>query len=465
MNTKRKIYSIPVALLITLLLAFSLASCSGKDSGTQSPSGNESQNSAPQTSETEAQYIFPPVTGLTSDDTLGSEHEEITQELISMVNHNDSLKSMLIKSIEKAKEINPDKKTNPAQTLEEYYDYVDWAAKALPWSILPGVEDNFPALYDQIDQSLNYFYFINDQPLEELKDKGLYNNSIQYMEPYRTWLINFTAQWGQYLNTTDSWSEEYYQTALANEDFNLHNDTYESADNWKTFNQFFARYLKSPDVRPVTAPDDGSVVVSPADSQPQGVWKIDENSNIVHEEGVNIKSGIFTSADALLGDSDYLGAFAGGTLTHTFLDVNDYHRYHFPVSGTIKEVKIIPGDDAIGGAVTWDKDRKKYILSAKTPDWQMIETRGSVIIETEEYGLVAVLPVAMSQVSSVNFEDAVKVGAKVEKGDMLGCFLFGGSDIIMLFQKDANFEMTVPTGEDGKLQHIDMGTQYGIMKK
>ncbi len=64
-------------------------------------------------------------------------HAPITQQLITMVEHNSELKKMLIESIEIAQKINPDKLTNPAQTLEEYYIFMDWAAKALPWSILP----------------------------------------------------------------------------------------------------------------------------------------------------------------------------------------------------------------------------------------------------------------------------------------------------------------------------------------
>ena len=408
-------------------------------------------------------YIKPPVTGQTTDDTLNNSHEEITQELISIVNHNKALKVMLEESIAKAKEINPDKTTNPAQTLEEYYDYIDWASKAMPWSILPEADKLYAGMYDRIDQSLCYFYFINDQPLKELENKGLYNNSIQYVEPYRSWLINFTAQYGEYLNLTDSWCDEYYQEAKSDERFHLNGDVYESPDNWKTFNQFFARYLSSPDKRPIAFPDNDSVIVSPADSQPQGVWKIDENSNVVGSEGVAIKSGVVTSVSVLLADSKYKDAFAGGTLTHTFLDVNDYHRYHFPVSGTVKEVQVIPGDDAAGGITKWDPQKQKYVLEAKEPGWQMIETRGCVIIDTKEYGLVAVMPIGMSQVSSVNFEDTVKEGAEVKKGDMLGCFLFGGSDIVMLFQENVSFELTAPQ-KDGGYEHINMGEEYGVFR-
>ena len=245
---------------------------------------------------------------------------------------------------------------------------------------------------------------------------------------------------------------------------NLGDETYESPDSWKTFNQFFARYLSSPDQRPIAAQADGSVVVSPADAQPQGVWAIDGDSNLVHSEGVNIKSGVFTSIDALLGDSKYRGAFANGTLTHTFLDVHDYHRYHFPVGGTVKEVRVIPGDDAAGGLTVWDAEKQKYLLLSGVHGWQMIETRGCVIVETEEYGLVAILPVGMSQISSVNFEDTVQVGAQVKKGDMMGCFLFGGSDIVMLFQAGVTFTLTAPQTREGAYRHINMGEEYGVLK-
>ena len=394
------------------------------------------------------------------DKSAQTQHALTTQQLITMVEHNSALKSMLIESIEKAKRTNPDKVTNPAQTLEEYYSFVDWAAKALPWSILP--DPPYAKLYDQIDQSLDYFYFINDQPLPELKNKGYYNNSLQYHEPYRTWMILFTKDWGMYLSKEGSWNDEYYKKALEDERFGLDKGWYEDPSKWKTFNDFFARYLKSPDQRPIASPSDPSIVSSPADSQPQGVWKIDKNSNLVHRKGVAIKSRVFKSIAELIGEgSAYGNAFANGTLTHTFLDVNDYHRYHFPISGTIKEVRIIESDDAVGGILSWNAKTKKYALDANTPGWQMIETRGCVIIETKEYGLVALLPIGMSQVSSVNFEDTVKVGAPVDKGSMLGYFLFGGSDFVMLFQNKVNFKLTVQQESNKTYKHVLMGEEYG----
>jgi phosphatidylserine decarboxylase len=385
-----------------------------------------------------------------------------TLELISIVENNPNIKSMLIKSIDQAKVVNPDKNTNPAQILAEYYDFVTWAETCMPWSILP--KTPYTSLYDKIDQSLDYFYFINDQPLAELEGQGLYNNSLQYVAPYRDWLVSFNKAWGLYLDTPESWKDEYYQLALTDNKFGLSAGWYEDPSKWKTFNQFFARYLKSPDKRPINSPDDSKIVVSPADAIPQGMWQIDANSNIVLEGGVPIKSGTLTSIVKLIGeDSQYKNEFANGIMTHTFLDVQDYHRFHFPVSGVVKEIRNIAEQDAVGGIITWDATIPRYMIDPTTvPGWQSIETRGCIIINTEDYGLVAILPIGMSQICSVKFEDNIHAGTRVKKGDMLGCFLFGGSDIVMIFQPRAGFVLEPANGGSGEsYQHILMGEKYG----
>ena len=103
----------------------------------------------------------------------------------------------------------------------------------------------------------------------------------------------------------------------------------------------------------------------------------------------------------------------------------------------------------------------RYRLIDDIPGWQMIETRDCVIIDKEEYGLVAVLPIGMSQICSCNWEDTVKVGAEVKKGDPMGYFLFGGSDIVMVFQADVTAEVLCPPDESGTgYQHILMGEPY-----
>ncbi len=382
------------------------------------------------------------------------DHKQITLDLMDLVEKNPEIGSMLEASIAAAKEINPDPETNPVQSLSDYYDFIDRASELIPHEVLENPSD---ITSDQILQSICYFYFLVDQPLAELEEKGLYKNAIQYYEPFSSWLLNFADVWGDFLDTEESWNNETYQEFYDDPSFGLQNGWYESPSNWKTFNQFFARCLASPDARPIASPDDPAVVVSPADSVPQGTWPIDENSTIQVEDGLEVKLVRYYSIEDLLGEeSRYKDAFANGVLTHSFLNVNDYHRYHFAVGGTVKETKIISQNVAL--EVAWNSTEGRYDPIDST-GWQFTQTRGYAIVDTGEYGLVALIPMGMAQVSSVNFEDDVEVGATHEKGDMLGNFLFGGSDFVMLFQEGAGFEMTAIEGV-----HILMGEEYGVMR-
>lgn len=387
-----------------------------------------------------------------------------TMELIQMVENNSELKNLLTQAIEKGKAINPDTTTNPVQSLDDYYEFIDFSQKVMPWNVIlcPGQ----PTIFGRMYQALCYCYFINCMPLEALEDHNFFTSSVQYVEPYRTWLVKYCQSWGEYLSSSESWNKEYEELMMIQEELGMTKGWYEDPSNWHSFNDFFARYLKSADQRPVAEPNDASVVVSPCDSEPQGVWAIDQDSYIVTDDKIAVKSRVFNSVKNLISpESPYCDAFAGGTFFHAFLNVNDYHRYHFPVDGVIRELRVIPGDDALGGSITWEPELEQYVVDCSVPGWQSVETRGLAIIETEEYGLVAAMPIGMSQVASVNFEEHLQVGDTVKKGDMLGYFLFGGSDFVLVFQEKAGFQLTSPTNTNNGWQHILMGEQLGVFGK
>jgi hypothetical protein len=105
-------------------------------------------------------------------------------------------------------------------------------------------------------------------------------------------------------------------------------------------------------------------------------------------------------------------------------------------------------------------------FSDHSTGWQFTLTRGVVIVDTGKYGLVALVPMGMAQVSSVNFEAIVRPGIIHKKGDMLGNFLFGGSDFVILFQDKAGFEITASksTSSADTYKHVLMGEAYGVIK-
>ncbi len=390
-----------------------------------------------------------------------SHHKQITLDLISLLKKHPNVKAMLELSIAEAKKANPDAKTNPVQDLNGYYSYIDSASELIPSEVLDHPKH---LLREQIMQSLCYYYFLIDQPLAELEGKGLYRNSIQYYEPFSSWTRDFANAWGIFLDTEKSWSDKTYQEFYKDPRFSLQKGWYEPESNWKTFNDFFSRYLKSPEMRPVAASDDPAIVVAPADSVPQGTWAIDKDSKIKVEGGLKVKLASYYSVKDLLGeDSPHKDAFANGILTHTFLDVNDYHRYHFAVGGEVKEVKNIVKNVSL--EVVWDAKEGKYAPIDST-GWQFTQTRGVVVVDTGKYGLVALIPMGMAQVSSVNFESIVKPGIIHKKGDMLGNFLFGGSDFVILFQDKAGFELTAQKSETSNdtYKHLLMGEAYGVMR-
>ena len=256
-------------------------------------------------------------------------------------------------------------------------------------------------------REFNLFYIIDHAPEDRLNRD----------ESFIAWMKKYMEARGQFMDTPASAARISSYTDLPN----FHMEDYiADPSGWMTFNQFFARELK-PGKRPVAEPCNNKVIVSPADSVFEGAWEIDANSK------VTVK-GVTWRIAKLLEGSPYQDAFKNGIYTHSFLNANNYHRYHVAVAGQIKEVRKIQGRvymdmirRADGSLQAIDGDRYQYN-----------QERGLIVIDSPEVGLVAVLPVGMGPISSVNLTP--EVGARLQKGEECGYFMFGGSDIVMLFQ-------------------------------
>lgn len=389
-------------------------------------------------------------------------HTEAVEELIKICETNSEVKQLLEHAIRQAKSINPDLRYNPAQTLTDFYYFIDWNIRALPWDVMTGLRADGPSLYTRTDQGVGYFWFVVDQPLDELKDRGFFYPTVEFVEPFASWLTTYANSWGEWLSSPDSWNATYFGMVANDDDWGLTKGWYGRANIWHSFNDFFARELVSPEMRPI---DPEAEVVSPVDSWPKATWEIGDDNQLRYPDDVNIKTAKFSDMADLIGhDSQYKNAFAGGTLTHTFLDVNDYHHYHAPVAGRLVELRTIPGVAAGGGYTLWDNEAKRYYY-VNDMGFQMVETRACAIIETEEYGLVAMLPVGMSQICSVNWIDGLDVGDWLEKGDEMGYFMFGGSDVVMIFQRDVEVKLVTTPDGDGGYEHILMGEPYARLSK
>ncbi|CAO2648712.1 Nn.00g096610.m01.CDS01 [Neocucurbitaria sp. VM-36] len=355
------------------------------------------------------------------------------------------------------------------------------------------------------------FYYILDQKPLSLEPFAvpISPESVNKTLPLDDWISKFAVKVGEYMDQPGSISDaaiaSFQQSPLYNWD-----EAYVPPEGFPTFNKLFARHLKT-GMRPISSPDDDSVVVYPADSTFKGAWPINDANNPEHEpntitvdsrenQTVNLKH-IDWHIEDLLKDSMYASHFVGGQFMHAFLNTFDYHRQHAPVSGTVVEVSKVQGLAYL--EVNADKSGKlrlrrrvrprlrKRRTTFSVPDldfseldapddtgYQFLQTRGLVIIDNPLLGKVAVLPIGMAQVSSVKLVWTPDAGesypiypnVRIKKGDEISNFEFGGSDIVLVFEKKACLKILGATGlsDDGKetdKQKYLMGMPLGVSCK
>jgi phosphatidylserine decarboxylase len=187
----------------------------------------------------------------------------------------------------------------------------------------------------------------------------------------------------------------------------------DSPEAYKTFNEFFYRKLKS-SARPIVP--DADAAVFPADGRHLGFQNIDE------AEGFFVKGAKFT-LDKLCGDCDLAKRYAGGAIVLSRLCPVDYHRYHFPVSGTPTEPTIING--ALYSV--------NPLALRKNINFLTENKRAYTQIDSPEFGQVLMFEVGATCVGS--FEYTFTPGVPMRKGSEKGYFKFGGSETITLFQR------------------------------
>ncbi len=216
-------------------------------------------------------------------------------------------------------------------------------------------------------------------------------------------------------------------------------------DGYANFNEFFIRDLKNP--RPISRENDDSVVVCPADAV---VNMIDDNLSIV-DTPLEVKTQKMNVVK-LLNDSILAKNFEGGTAVSCILMPNVYHHYHAPVSGTVVE-----SDEDVAGDYFGIDDFPKLINGGNVGygyDYSVFEhfKRGYLIIKTENFGYVAMIPVGLNTIASVIFKDKFKhvtstTPQKITKGEKVGYFQYGGSLNILLFQKGRFPSVRIPQGQ------------------
>ncbi|KAK1758967.1 phosphatidylserine decarboxylase proenzyme 3-like protein 1 [Echria macrotheca] len=394
----------------------------------------------------------------------------IIQALIDMVSM-DGLNQAVAAAITAAPDFMAQSDSHePAITNGE--DFVKLATSLLQWVPTENKDDPTKVNATKVLDTICLLYFVLDQkPLLGLQNRVGPDAVGQPLTPFSQWIVDYAAQIGNYMNSPSSLTQESFQTFVNSAKYRTAECIDPTGASFHCFNDFFSRRLAQP--RTISNPNSNYTVVYPADSAFDDAWTIDAQGNTTptddpHE--ISSKGFTYTIAQ-LLDNSQFASSFNNGVWAHSFLDTFNYHRMHSPVSGTVVEARVIQaaayldvtvnpttgklkGRRKIGNSNITDRPRggNPTLRDPKvTPqaddysDYQFLQTRGLVVIDTStsgqgDIGYVAVLPMGMAQVSSVNLE--VSQGQVIKKGDPIAFFLFGGSDIVTVFGPQANVSPT-----------------------
>lgn len=182
--------------------------------------------------------------------------------------------------------------------------------------------------------------------------------------------------------------------------------------NYTSFNGFFTRKIKkelrpfSEDPHDLAAPCDGKLTAYP----------IAANSDF------RIKNSIYDLGD-LLADDALAREFTGGICLIFRLTPDNYHRYCYIDDGEILTCKRIKG---VLHTVRPISQRRYNVYGQNAREY--------ALMQTENFGKVIQLEVGALFVGRIANH---ATGGSFCRGDEKGMFEFGGSTVVMLFQKNA----------------------------
>lgn len=224
--------------------------------------------------------------------------------------------------------------------------------------------------------------------------------------------------------------------------YKIDTDEFEqSPESFRTFNEFFCRSLKRVK-RPIDM--DLNVAIFPVDGRHLG---FQDNSGI---EGIFVK-GQLLNFDELFNNNSLVERYHDGSMVISRLCPIDYHRFHFPTSGTPGYPQQING--FLSSVNPMALSRNINILTEN----KRVLTR----LDSDDFGQVLVLEVGATCVGSII--NTYNPNDPIMKGDEKGYFSFGGSAVITLFEKNQIEldEDLLKHSSEGRELYAHMGDRLG----
>lgn len=210
------------------------------------------------------------------------------------------------------------------------------------------------------------------------------------------------------------------------------------SDDFKCFNDCFTRRIK-PELREIDMSPES--LIAPCDGL-LSAYKI-ENGTVLA-----IKQSRYTVGDLLCND-ELAAKFNDGICLVFRLCVNHYHRYCYIDNGTKGENVFIKG-----------KLHTVRPIACKAYPVFKQNCREYTVMKTENFGDVAQIEVGAMLVGRILNHDGA---GEIRRGDEKGMFLYGGSTVVVLLQKDAAVipQKLFAATQNGEETPVKMGEVIG----
>ncbi len=185
-------------------------------------------------------------------------------------------------------------------------------------------------------------------------------------------------------------------------------------ESFASFDDFFIRKLKK-ESRPIDSRS--SVAAAPVDGRYLVI------NNVTQADRFYVKGQRFDLC-SFLQDSRLAQKYHEGAMVIARLNPTDYHRFHFPIAGVPTPPELIRGP--LFSVNPFALSKRFSIL------WE--NKRMMTLIQSAAFGEVCMVEIGATCVGSIH--QRFCPNRPVHKGDEKGYFSFGGSCVIVLFEKD-----------------------------
>jgi len=204
------------------------------------------------------------------------------------------------------------------------------------------------------------------------------------------------------------------------------------------------------------SPADCRLMVFPTELQARNLWIKGQNFCL---------SGLFGSWDKT---GEMARKFTGCSIAISRLAPQDYHRFHYPVSGVLGARHLIEGEYYTVNPIAIRRNIDVYTSNK----------RCICPVETKEFGTVICIAVGATMVGSMFFTCPAKQGENCTKTTQQDCcvgqrvrkfysehgyFAFGGSTVLMLFEPGRiSFDEDLWTNSSNQLETlVRVGSRLG----